>query len=149
MLFDTILVVAAAIIIGRNLFVKQGKIGISLLAIGLSALLTAFLIPYYASFIKLPNQGAATIVYYVITYLLFYVLIAVPSVLLSSLLKIVIVALLLGLTAHLLPASVSATLVDKSRIYPLLSPLFSRLPPIDLKALGAWFQQLIFKTKHQ
>ena len=99
MLFDTLLVLVAAVVIGRNLFAKQGKVGISLLAIGLSALLTASLTPYYVSFIKLPNQGLATVAYYIVTYLLFYVLIAVPAIILSSIIKIAIAGLLLGLVA--------------------------------------------------
>jgi hypothetical protein len=142
MLFDTVLVLAAAIIIGRNLFAKQGKVGVSLLAIGLSALLTASLTPYYVSFIKLPNQGLATVVYYIVTYLLFYVLIAVPAIILSSVIKIVIVGLLLELIAHLLPMSVSSALTQQSRVYPLMAPLFARLPPIDAQALGNWLHGL-------
>jgi len=143
MLFDTVLVLAAAIIIGRNLFAKQGKVGISLLAIGLSALLTASLTPYYVSFIKLPNDGLATVVYYIVTYLLFYVLIAVPAIILSSVIKILIVGLLLGLVAHLLPTSVASALTYHSRIYPLMAPLFVRLPPIDAQALGNWLRGLL------
>lgn len=143
MLFDTILVISAAIIIAQNLFSKQGKIGISLLAIGLSALLTASLTPYYISFIRLPNQGLATVAYYIVTYLLLYVLIAVPAVILSSIIKIAILGLLLGLVAHLLPVSLSAGLVSKSRIYPLMTPLFARLPPINIQALGNWLQNLL------
>jgi hypothetical protein len=142
MLFDTLLVLIAALIIGRNLFAKQGKVGISLLAIGLSALLTASLTPYYISFIKLPNQGLATVVYYVVTYLLFYVLIAVPAIILSSIIKIAIVVLLLGLVAHLLPVSLSSALTHQSRVYPLMAPLFARLPPIDAQALGNWLRGL-------
>jgi len=143
MLFDTIFVISAAIIIARNLFTKQGKIGISLLAIGLSALLTASLTPYYVSFIRLPNQGLATVVYYIVTYLLFYVLIAVPAIILSSIIKIVIMGLLLGLVTHFLPVSLSAALVGKSRVYPLMVPLFARLPPINVQALGTWLRNLL------
>ena len=143
MLFDTIFVISAAIIIARNLFAKQGKIGISLLAIGLSALLTASLTPYYVSFIRLPNQGLATVAYYVVTYLLFYVLIAVPATILSSIINIAIAGLLLGLVTHLLPVSLSAGLVSKSRIYPLMTPLFARLPPINVQALGSWLHNLL------
>lgn len=143
MLFDTVLVIAAAIIIARNLFTKQGKIGISLLAIGLSALLTASLTPYYVSFIRLPNQGLATVAYYVVTYLLLYVLIAVPAIILSSIVKIAITGLLLGLVTHLLPVTLSAALVSESRVYPLISPLFVRLPPIDVRALGDWLRNLL------
>jgi ABC-type transport system involved in multi-copper enzyme maturation permease subunit len=143
MLFDTIFVISAAIIIARNLFTRQGKIGISLLAIGLSALLTASLTPYYVSFIKLPNQGLATVAYYIVTYLLLYVLIAVPAIILSSIIKIAITGLLLGLVTHLLPISVSAALVGESRVYPLMAPLFARLPPIDVQALGSWFRHLL------
>jgi hypothetical protein len=143
MLFDTVLVLAAAIIIARNLFAKQGKVGVSLLAIGLSALLTASLTPYYVSFVKLPNQGLATVVYYIITYLLFYVLIAVPAIILSSVIKIAVVGLLLGLTAHLLPTSLSTTLTHGSRVYPLMALLFLRLPPIDAQALGNWLRGLL------
>jgi len=142
-LFDTLFVICAAIIIARNLFSKQGKVGISLLAIGLSALLTASLTPYYVSFIRLPNQGLATVAYYIVTYLLLYVLIAVPAVILSSVIKIAIAGLLLGLVTHLLPASISATLVSESRIYPLMAPLFVRLPPIDLQVLGRWLHSLL------
>ena len=143
MLFDTIFVISAAIIIARNLFAKQGKIGISLLAIGLSALLTASLTPYYVSFIRLPNQGIATVAYYIVTYLLFYVLIAVPATILSSIINIAIAGLLLGLVTHLLPVSLSASLVSKSRIYPLMTPLFARLPPINVQALGSWLHNLL------
>lgn len=143
MLFDTLLVIAAAIIIARNLFARQGKIGISLLAIGLSALLTASLTPYYVSFIKLPNQGLATVAYYIVTYLLLYVLIAVPAIILSSIIKIAVTGLLLGLVAHLLPISISTSLLGESRIYPLMAPLFFRLPPIDLRALGSWLHNLL------
>ncbi|MCX6085679.1 MAG: hypothetical protein NTX94_04470 [Caldiserica bacterium] len=143
MLFDTILVISAAIIIARSLFSKQGKVGISLLAIGLSALLTASLTPYYISFIKLANQGLATVAYYIVTYLLLYVLIAVPAIILSSVVKIAITGLLLGLITHLLPVALSTTLVDKSRVYPLMAPLFARLPPIDVQALGSWFRNLL------
>lgn len=143
MLFDTLLVIAAAIIIARNLFARQGKIGISLLAIGLSALLTASLTPYYVSFIKLPNQGLATVAYYIVTYLLLYVLIAVPAIILSSIIKIAVTGLLLGLVAHLLPISISTSLLGESRIYPLMAPLFVRLPPIDLRALGSWLHNLL------
>ncbi|MHB8070771.1 MAG: hypothetical protein ACYDHF_02270 [Candidatus Cryosericum sp.] len=143
MLFDTVFVLAAAIIIGRNLFAKQGKIGVSLLAIGLSALLTASLTPYYVSFIKLPNQGLATVAYYVITYLLFYVLIAVPAIILSSVIKIAIVGLLLGLVAHLMPTALSGALTYGSRVYPLMAPLFVKLPPIDVQALGNWLRGLL------
>jgi hypothetical protein len=142
-LFDTIFVISAAIIIARNLFAKQGKIGISLLAIGLSALLTASLTPYYVSFIKLPNQGLATVAYYIVTYLLLYVLIAVPAIIISSIIKIVITGLLLGLVTHLLPVSLSAALVSKSRIYPLMALLFARLPPINVQALGNWLRNLL------
>jgi len=142
-LFDTIFVISTVIIIVQNLFSKQGKIGISLLAIGLSALLTASLTPYYVSFIRLPNQGLATVVYYIVTYLLLYVLIAVPAVILSSIIKIAIAGLLLGLVTHLLPVSLSAGLVSKSRIYPLMAPLFARLPPIDVRALGSWLHNLL------
>jgi ABC-type transport system involved in multi-copper enzyme maturation permease subunit len=142
-LFDTLLVIAAAIIIARNLFARQGKIGISLLAIGLSALLTASLTPYYVSFIKLPNQGLATVAYYIVTYLLLYILIAVPAIILSSIIKIAITGLLLGLVAHLLPVSISTSLLSESRIYPLMAPLFVRLPPIDLRALGGWLHNLV------
>ncbi|MCX6098282.1 MAG: hypothetical protein NTZ77_07430 [Caldiserica bacterium] len=143
MLFDTVFVISVAIIIARNLFSKQGKIGISLLAIGLSALLTASLTPYYVSFIKLPNQGLVTIAYYIVTYLLLYVLIAVPAIILSSTVKIAITGLLLGLVTHLLPIALSATLLDKSRVYPLMTPLFAKLPPIDVQALGSWFRNLL------
>lgn len=143
MLFDTLLVILSAIIVARNLFAKQGRIGVSLLAIGLSALLTASLTPYYATFLKLPNQGLATIAYYIVTYLLLYVLIAVPAILLSSLLKIIIVTLLLGVVAHLLPVSLSTGLVSRSRVYPLLQPLFVWLPPLDVSALGTWFRNLL------
>ena len=143
MLFDTLLVILSAIIVARNLFAKQGKIGVSLLAIGLSALLTASLTPYYATFLKLPNQGLATIAYYIVTYLLLYVLIAVPAILLSSLLKIIIVTLLLGVVAHLLPVSLSTGLVSRSRVYPLLQPLFVWLPPLDVSALGTWLRNLL------
>ncbi len=143
MLFDTLLVILSAIIVARNLFAKQGKIGISLLAMGLSALLTASLTPYYVTFLKLPNQGLATIAYYIVTYLLLYVLIAVPAIILSSLIKIAIVTLLLGLVTHLLPVSLSTALVNKSRIYPLMEPLFARLPPLDVGALGTWFHNLL------
>ncbi len=143
MLFDTVFVLAAAIIIARNLFAKQGKIGVSLLAIGLSALLTAFLAPYYTGFVKLPNQGLATVVYYVISYLLFYVLIAVPAIILSSVIKMAVVGLLLGLVAHLLPTSLSSALTYGSRVYPLMSPLFARLPPINAQALGNWLRGLL------
>ncbi|HWQ21906.1 MAG TPA: hypothetical protein VN478_04180 [Clostridia bacterium] len=143
MLFDTLFVISAAIIIARNLFSRQGKVGISVLAIGLSALLTASLTPYYVSFIRVPNQGLATVAYYVVTYLLLYVLIAVPAVILSSVIKIVIAGLLLGLVTHLLPVSISGTLVSESRVYPLMAPLFARLPPIDLQALGRWLHSLL------
>ncbi len=143
MLFDTIFVISAAIIVARNLFTKQNKIGVSLLAIGLSALLTASLTPYYVSFIRLPNQGLATVVYYIVTYLLFYVLIAVPAIILSSIIKIVITVLLLGLVAHFLPVSLSVALVGKSRVYPLMAPLFARLPPINVQALGNWLRNLL------
>ncbi|MHB8105996.1 MAG: hypothetical protein ACYDH4_00995 [Candidatus Cryosericum sp.] len=143
MLFDTILVISAAIIIAQNLFSRHGKVGISLLAIGLSALLTASLTPYYISFIRLPNQGLATILYYIVTYLLLYVLIAVPAIILSSIIKIAVLGLLLGLVVHLLPVSLSAGLVNKSRIYPLMTPLFARLPPINIQALGNWFHNLL------
>jgi hypothetical protein len=142
-LFDTIFVISAAIIVARNLFAKQSKIGISLLAIGLSALLTASLTPYYVSFIKLPNQGLATVAYYIVTYLLLYVLIAVPAIIISSIIKIVITGLLLGLVTHLLPVSLSAALVSKSRIYPLMALLFARLPPINVQALGNWLRNLL------
>lgn len=143
MLFDTIFVILVTIIVARNLFSKQGKVGISLLAIGLSALLTASLTPYYVSFIRLPNQGLATVAYYIVTYLLLYVLIAVPAVILSSVIRIAIAGLLLGLVTHLLPVSFSATLVARSRIYPLMAPLFARLPPVDLRALGNWLHNLL------
>ncbi|MCE5192766.1 MAG: hypothetical protein ABFD13_00285 [Candidatus Cryosericum sp.] len=143
MLFDTLLAILSALIIARNLFAKQGKIGISLVAIGLSALLTASLTPYYVTFLKLPNQGAATILYYIVTYLLLYVLIAVPAIILSSLVKIVIITLLLGLVTHVLPVALSTALVSKSRIYPLMEPLFARLPPLDVGALGRWFRSLL------
>jgi ABC-type transport system involved in multi-copper enzyme maturation permease subunit len=143
MLFDTVLVLAAAIIVARNLFTKQGKVGVSLLAIGLSALLTASLTPYYVSFVKLPNQGLATVVYYIITYLLFYVLIAVPAIILSSVIKIAVVGLLLGLTAHLLPTSLSTALTYRSRVYPLMIPLFHWLPPINAQVLGNWLRGLL------
>ncbi len=143
MLFDTVFVLAAAVIIARNLFARQGKVGVSLLAIGLSALLTASLTPYYVSFIKLPNQGLTTIIYYVVTYLLLYVLIAVPAIILSSVIKIAVAGLLLGLVAHLLPVSLSDPFTYGSRIYPLMAVLFARLPPIDAKALGTWFRSLL------
>lgn len=143
MLFDTFLVILATMIIAHNLFAKQGKIGISLLAIGLSALLTASLTPYYVTFLKLPNQGFATILYYIVTYLLLYILIAVPAIILSSLLQIVVVTLLLGVVAHLLPLSLSTSLVSKSRIYPLLQPLFGRLPRLDVNALLQWLRNLL------
>lgn len=147
MLFDTIFVISAVIIITQNLFTKQGKVGVSLLAIGLSALLTASLTPYYVSFIKLPNQGLATVAYYIVTYLLLYVLIAVPAIILSSVIKIVITGLLLGLVAHLLPISLSAALMSKSRVYPLMAPLFVRLPPIDVQALGNWLRNLLPRSR--
>ena len=143
MLFDTIVVLFAAIIIARSLFAKHGKITTSLLAIGLSALLTASLTPYYLTFIKVPNQGLATVVYYIVTYLLFYVLIAVPAILLSSCIKIAIVTLLLGVVTHLLPTPVSSTITGNSRIYPILLPLLRLLPPVNLKALGQWVQSIL------
>lgn len=146
MLFDTIAIIAAVIIIGRNLFAKHGRIGISLLAIGLSALLTASLTPYYLSFLKIPNQGAATIAYYIITYLLFYVLLAVPSILLSSLIQLVVAFLLLGFIVHLLPPTVSGALISRSRIYPVMAPLFGHIPQINPGALLQWLRQL-FKTR--
>ncbi len=141
MLFDTLLVIAAAIIIARNLFARQGKIGISLLAIGLSALLTASLTPYYVSFIKLPNQGLATVAYYIVTYLLLYILIAVPAIILSSIIKIAITGLLLGLMAHLLPVSISTSLLAETDL-PLMAPCF-QTSPIDLTALGSWLHNLL------
>ena len=143
MLFDTIVVLFAAIIIARSLFAKHGKITTSLLAIGLSALLTDSLTPYYLTFIKVPNQGLATVVYYIVTYLLFYVLIAVPAILLSSCIKIAIVTLLLGVVTHLLPTPVSSTITGNSRIYPILLPLLRLLPPVNLKALGQWVQDIL------
>ncbi len=143
MLFDTIVVLAAAFIIARNLFARHGKVGVSLLAFGLAALLTASLTPYYLSFIKLPNQGLASVVYFVVTYLLFYVLIAVPAILLSSLIQLVVITLLLGLIVHLLPGSMSSALTSQSRVYALMAPLFARLPPIDVQALGDWFKRLL------
>jgi hypothetical protein len=142
-LFDTIFVISAAIIIARNLFTRQGKIGMSLLAIGLSALLTASLTPYYVSFIRLPNQGLATVAYYIVTYLLLYVLIAVPAIILSSIIKIAVTGLLLGLMTHLLPVSIATGLVGESRVYPLMAPLFARLPPLDVQALGSWLRHLL------
>ena len=110
---------------------------------GLSALLTASLTPYYVSFIKLPNQGLATVAYYIVTYLLLYVLIAVPAIILSSIIKIAITGLLLGLVTHLLPVSISTSLLGESRIYPLMAPLFVRLPPIDLRRWEAGSSNLL------
>lgn len=143
MLFDTFLAILIAVIVARDLFAKQGRIGISLVAIVLSALLTASLTPYYVTFLRLPNQGMATVVYYILTYLLLYVFIAVPAIILSSLVKILIAALLLGFIVHLLPVSWSATLVKKSRIYPLMGSLFAFLPPLDATALGTWLRNLL------
>ncbi len=143
MLFDTIVVLFAVIIIARSLFAKHGKITTSLLAIGLSALLTASLTPYYLTFIKVPNQGLATVVYYVVTYLLFYVLIAVPAILLSSCIRILVVMLLLAVVIYLLPSQVSSPIINNSRVYPVLIPLLRLLPPVDFKALGRWFQNIL------
>lgn len=143
MLFDTLFVLAAIVIIARNLFTKQGKIGVSLLAIGLSALLTASLTPYYAGFLKLPNQGLATIIYYVITYLLLYVLISVPAILLSSVLMIVVVGLVLGFVVQLLPDSLAGPFTYGSRVYTVMIPLFRWLPPINAQALWDWLRDLL------
>jgi len=62
---------------------------------------------------------------------------------LISLLRLSFITLLLGLVTNVLPVALSTALVSNSRIYPLMEPLFARLPPLDVSALGRWFRSLL------
>jgi hypothetical protein len=127
MIFD---IVCIFVIVG--LFLRgiknatKGKIPL-VIALVASVLISSSLIPIYMKFLSLPKDIPAGIVSFIITFAFVYIIISVPALIISVVVLGSLMILVLGIIVTFIPSGVKATILENSKIFPVILPLIDKI----------------------
>jgi hypothetical protein len=154
MIFDWILIFVVAGSVIESLRANNSNVTFSLLALGLAFLLSGTFATFYTRFFTVPPDVAG-IVYFLLTYAVLYIIITVPTIMLSVLLKAVLISFVFILVLQFIPSEIQNTIVSGSKIYGIVSPITIRIyalidpliKKINLAAIQTWVTNLVQNAK--
>ncbi len=127
MIFD---IVCLIIIIGLALRgLRKGKFGVIPLTISIiiSAVISGSMIPIYMRFLNLPKDIPAGIISFIITFIFTYFIISAPTLILSVVVMGSLSILVLGLIVSYLPLDTQYTILNNSKVFPVILPLIMKI----------------------
>jgi len=130
MIFDIVCILVAVGLSLRGIKnATKGKIPlvISLVA---SALISSSLIHIYMKFLNLPKDIPAGVVSFIITFAFIYVIISAPTLILSVVVLGSLVIVVLGIIVTFIPSDIQTTILENSKIFPVILPLIDKIKGI-------------------
>jgi len=130
MIFDIVCILVAVGLSLRGIKnATKGKIPlvISLVA---SALISSSLIHIYMKFLNLPKDIPAGVVSFIITFAFIYVIISAPTLILSVVVLGSLVIVALGIIVTFIPSDIQTTILENSKIFPVILPLIDKIKGI-------------------